>query len=78
MYYAELNVPKNHVYLFKPHFQTTVTDLARMAATITKSVVYCPPCGNGGTFRRDVTTWRVGWRTTCSPWARKIIRYESG
>ena len=20
MYYAELNVPKNHVYLFKPHF----------------------------------------------------------
>ncbi len=19
MYYAELNVPKNHVYLFKPH-----------------------------------------------------------
>ena len=20
MYYAELNVPKNHVYLFKPHY----------------------------------------------------------
>ena len=21
MYYAELNVPKNHIYLFKPHFR---------------------------------------------------------
>ena len=21
MYYAELNVPKNHVYLFKPHIK---------------------------------------------------------
>ena len=20
MYYAELNIPKNHVYLFKPHY----------------------------------------------------------
>ena len=29
MYYAELNVPKNHVYLFKPHAQERSPDLKR-------------------------------------------------
>ena len=48
MYYAELNVPKNHVYIFKPQFYHLSVRLYVGTTTNAKNVLYYPHAENLG------------------------------